>query len=277
MIHPTSAARSAIRKSPAFIMSLIALCATIFAAEVQAQPAAATRAAEIVAASRAAMKADTMSTRSRLEITARDGGKTERLLDQYTSISAAAVKTVIIFQKPAAVAGTRFLTIQNAGKPEDRWIFLPSLGKVRRVAATEGSGSFMGTDFSYDDVALMSRDAGMDDYSLLPDADYAGTPCWVIEATPKDANFQYARMVLWIEKSSSSTRKMDLYDRKGELAKQLEILEYRDIQGRRTAVATRMSTVKAKTSTTIYMDIVKYDDPIPASVFTERFLLTGKP
>lgn len=284
MIRSTHHPRPA--NSAIALASLIALFATAMAATVSAQsaqPAQAAqaaspeRAAEIVAASRASMKADTMSTRSRLEIIARDGAKTERLLDQYTAISAAAVKTVIIFQKPASVAGTRFLTIQNAGKPEDRWIFLPSLGKVRRVAATEGSGSFMGTDFSYDDVALMSRDPGQDDYAVLSDGDYSGEPCWVIEAKPKNAGFQYSRMVMWIEKSTSSSRRMDLYDRKGELAKQLEILEYRDIQGRRSAVATRMSTMKTKTSTTIYMDIVKYDDPIPASVFTEKFLLTGKP
>lgn len=253
------------------IVALFAIAGIALAA------AGAQSALDIVKASRRGMKADTMSTRSRLVIASKDGNTTERMLDQYTAVGATSVRTVIIFQKPASVAGTRFLTIQNEGKPEDRWIFLPSLGKVRRVASGEGSGSFMGTDFSYDDISLMNRDPGLDAYSILRDETLDGKECRVIEARPNDPGFQYSRMLLWIDKAGSSTLKTELYDRKGELAKVLEIQAYREIQGRLTAVATKMSTVQAKTSTTIFMDIVKYDDPIPASVFTEKFLLTGKP
>jgi len=70
---------------------------------------------------------------------------------------------------------------------------------------------------------------------------------------------------------------MELYDKKGNLVKVMEMSEVKDIQGRLTPTVTKMTTVQAKTSTTIYMDIMKYDDPIPASVFTERFLQTGRP
>lgn len=253
------------------------ILATLVLATLAASLCLAQSASEIVEASRKGVKASTMSTRSRLVIAAKDGGTTERLLDQYTSIGPGSVKTVIIFQKPASVAGTRFLTIQDSGKPEDRRIFLPSLGKVRRVAAGEGSGSFMGTDFSYDDISLMNRDPSLDSFAILREEPLQDRDCWVIEARPKDPGFQYSRMLMWIGKTASSTFKTELYDRKGDLAKILEIQSYKEIQGRLTAVATKMSTLQSKTSTTIFMDIVKYDDPIPASVFTEKFLLTGKP
>lgn len=232
---------------------------------------------EIVRASRERIKADTVSTRSRMVITAKDGGTTERQLDQYTSKIAGANKTVVVFQKPASVAGTRFLTISNPGKIDDRWIFLPSLGKVRRIAAGEGSGSFMGTDMSYDDISSMDRDVNLDTYTLLKEENLDGKACWVIEAKPKDETYQYSRMVGWIEKATSVSLKMELYDKKGVLVKVMEIQGLKDVQGKLTPVVTKMSTVQAKTSTIIYVDIIKYNDPIPASVFTEHYLLTGRP
>ena len=232
---------------------------------------------DIVRASRERIKADTVSTRSRMMITAKDGSVTERLLDQYTSKAEGSNKTVVVFQKPASVAGTRFLTISSPGKIDDRWIFLPSLGKVRRIAAGEGSGSFMGTDMSYDDISSMDRDVSLDTYAILRDETLDGKVCWVIEAKPKDPSYQYSRMVGWIEKSTYVSLKMELYDKKGSLVKVMEILGTKDVQGKLTPIVTKMSTIQAKTSTTIYVDIIKYNDPIPASVFTERFLLTGRP
>jgi hypothetical protein len=242
-----------------------------------AQGAAAPSAAEIVKSSRDRIKADTVSTRSQMIIAAKDGSTTERLVDQYSSKSGGANKTVVVFQKPASVANTRFLTIENPGKVDDRWIFLPALGKVRRIAATEGSGSFMGTDLSYDDLSSTDRDADADAHALLREEALDGKDSWVIESKPKDPDYQYSRMVSWIEKSTRIALKIELYDRKGELVKVLEILKSEDMQGRLTPMATRMTTVKAKTSTTINVQIVKYEDPIPASVFTTKYLETGRP
>lgn len=251
-----------------FILAALSLSATMVFAQ---------SAEDIVRASRERIKADTVSTRSRMMITAKDGSVTERLLDQYTSKAEGSNKTVVVFQKPASVAGTRFLTISSPGKIDDRWIFLPSLGKVRRIAAGEGSGSFMGTDMSYDDISSMDRDVSLDTYAILRDETLDGKVCWVIEAKPKDPSYQYSRMVGWIEKSTYVSLKMELYDKKGSLVKVMEILGTKDVQGKLTPIVTKMSTIQAKTSTTIYVDIIKYNDPIPASVFTERFLLTGRP
>jgi len=234
-------------------------------------------AAQIVAASRDRIKADTVSSRSRMLITAKDGSTTERLVDQYSSTAGGLTKTIIVFQKPAGIAGTRFLTVENPGRPGDRWIFLPALGKVRRVAASEGSGSFMGTDLSYDDVSSADRSADKDDHVLLRQEDMGGKACWVIESRPKDPDYQYSRMVSWIEKATKLSLKIELYDRKGELQKVLEILKAGETQGRLAPMVTRMSSVKAGSSTTITVDIIKYDDPIPAGVFTTKFLETGRP
>ncbi len=232
---------------------------------------------EIMKASRNRIKADTVSTRARMVISAKDGSLTERLVDQYTSTSGGITKTVVVFQKPASVAGTRFLTITAPGKAGDQWIFLPSLGKVRRVAASEGSANFMGTDLSYDDMASADRKADLDTYALLREENLDGKSCWVIEAKPKESGYQYSRMVGWIEKATNIPLKMELYDKKGSLQKIMEMGGVKEFQGRLTPTVTKMTSVQAKTSTTITIEIMKYDDPIPAGVFTEHFLLTGRP
>ncbi len=230
----------------------------------------------IVEAARNRLDAKTVSTRSRMVIAAKGGATSERLIDQYSSDSPKGDRTIIVFQKPASVAGTRFLTMENKGGDDDRWIFLPSLGKVRRIASAEGSGSFMGTDLSYDDISSADRDASLDTHSYLREESLDGKACHVIESVPKDPKYQYSKMVSWIDKGSLVAWKIELYGKNGEIVKLLEVLETRDVQSRVTPTQTRMTTVAAKTSTTIYVDIVKYDDKIPEGVFTVDYLSTGR-
>jgi hypothetical protein len=174
------------------------------------------------------------------------------------------------------VAGTRFLTMDAASGDEDRWIFLPSLGKVRRIAASEGSGSFMGTDFSYDDISILDRDTGLDTHTLVREETLNGAACYVIQSVPKDAGYQYSKMISWIDKDRYLIYKGELYDRRGTLVKLLAFSHFKTVQDRLTATQTTISTVAAGTSTTLYVEIIKYDDPIPESVFTTAYLETGR-
>ncbi|PKL26526.1 MAG: outer membrane lipoprotein-sorting protein [Spirochaetae bacterium HGW-Spirochaetae-3] len=232
---------------------------------------------EIIRSSRDRIDAKTVSTRSRMIITAKDGTTTERLVDQYSLDGQDGTRAVIVFQKPASVAGTRFLVIENPGRDDDRWIFLPSLGKVRRIASGEGSGSFMGTDLSYDDISSANRSADADTHALLRSERLDGKDCWVIESRPRDSGYQYSSMVSWIDKASRIVLRIELFDRKGKLFKVMESGSPKDIQGRLTAMNTKMTNVQAGTSTSIQIEILKYDDPIPDSVFTTRYLETGRP
>jgi outer membrane lipoprotein-sorting protein len=184
---------------------------------------------------------------------------------------------MIIFQEPKSVAGTRFLTMDNASGGTDQWIFLPELGKTRRISGSEGSGSFMGTDMSYDDIASADRDAGEDTHTLLREEALSGSPCYVIESRPRDASYQYSRMVSWIDKGNKVTLKIELYNKKGDLAKVMESSDIRDTQGRLTPMQTKMTTVAAGTFTTIYVEKLQYDAKLSDGIFTIKFLETGRP
>ncbi|MDR2052784.1 MAG: outer membrane lipoprotein-sorting protein [Treponema sp.] len=253
---------------------MLVLVLTAAAAAAQNNP----NAVSIVEASRNRSNAQTTSTRARMVITARGGGTTERNIDQYSKDGPNGSRTVIVFQSPASVRGTRFLTMKNAAGGTDQWIFLPSLGKVRRIASSESGGNFMGTDMSYDDIASTSRVVNDDTHSMLreetlEDEDAA---CYVIQSIPRDSSYQYSKMISWIDKNTYAVRKMELYDRRGVLAKVMEASQFENIQGQMTARVSRMSTVSAGTSTTLYIDILKYDDPIPEGVFTTAYLETGR-
>ncbi|MDR2471547.1 MAG: outer membrane lipoprotein-sorting protein [Treponema sp.] len=250
--------------------ALAALCVLAFPAFAQENPLA------IVRASRDRIAAATVQSRSRWVIAAKNGSSTERLIDQYSKDDAAGRgRTVVEFREPASVAGTRFLTLDTGGGGGNQWIYLPSLGKTRRVAASEGSGSFMGTDFSYDDISSADRDPDLDVHTLLREENHNGKPCYVIESRPKNSSYQYSKMVLWIGKADRVNYKIELYDKRGGHVKTLEILELKDVQGRLSPVKTRMTTL-AGGSTTINVEILRYDQAVPEAVFTPAYLETGK-
>jgi hypothetical protein len=242
-------------------------------------------AVSIVRESRDRIKADTVSTRSRMVIQAKSGSTSERLIDQYSKDGPKGKRTIIVFQKPETVAGTRFLTMENPGSADDRWIFLPGVGKVRRMAASEGSGSFVGTDFSYDDISSASRSADLDTHTLIREENLAtgggtaaGTSiaCYVIQSVPKDSSYQYSKILMWIAKDTKLTLKIELYDKTNKLVKTAEMSGIKEVQGRLTTTVTKMTTLAAGTSTTLFMDIIKYDDPVPEAVFTTAYLETGR-
>jgi len=234
-------------------------------------------AASIVHSSRNRIQSKTISSRSRMVITAKNGSTTERVIDQYSKDGPNGGRTVIVFQQPANVAGTRFLTMDTASGGTDQWIYLPELRRVRRIVASESSGSFMGTDFSYDDISAVDRDVSLDTHTLLREEALNGRQCYVIQSVSKNSSFQYSKMVSFVDKERSLIYKVELYNRSGVLIKLMEMSDFRDVQGRLTPMQTKISTVGAGTSTTIFMEIMRYDDPIPESVFTTAYLETGRP
>ncbi|MDR2048110.1 MAG: outer membrane lipoprotein-sorting protein [Treponema sp.] len=252
-----------------FFLFLLVMIIAVFGAAAQ-------DAASIVRDARDRIGADTVSSRSRMIITAKNGSATERLIDQYSKDGPKGSRTVVVFQSPANVKNTRFLTMEAGGGSNDQWIFLPSLGKVRRIAASEGSGSFVGTDLSYDDVSSADRDPDLDTHTLLREETLNGKACYVIESKPKDSSYQYSKMVQWIGKDDKVDYKVELFDKRGVHVKTLEILELKNVQGKLSPVKTRMTTLAAGTNTTINVEILKYDEPIPEQVFTTAFLERGR-
>jgi hypothetical protein len=231
----------------------------------------------IVDASRNRIKADTVRTRSRMVLSAKNGSTSERTLEQYSKDDKDGnARILIVFLSPASMKDVRFLMIDKTGGT-DRWIFLPELRRMRRIAASEGSSSFQGTDLSNDDISSTDREAAEDANSILCEENLNGNACYVIQSIPKDTSYQYSKMIQWIDKQNNVNWKMELYDRKGALKKVFEVKKLEDKQGRLTPMESIMTSVADGTSTTIYVQGIQYDGNIPEGVFTTKYLETGKP
>ena len=134
-------------------------------------------------------------------------------------------KSLCIFDTPRDVKGTILLTHTHKQADDDQWLYLPALRRVRRIAAKNKSGSFMGSEFAYEDIATQELEKHT--YKWVRDEVYEGNDCFVIERRPVDAaNSGYSRQLAWIDQSEYRTRKVDYYDRKGDILKTLTCRDY---------------------------------------------------
>lgn len=233
---------------------------------------------DIVKKAKTQVDLSSLGTRAKMQI--QKDGKTLTILviDQYSSKDKNGLqRTLIEFKEPAVAKGIRFLMQEKKDGGMDQRIYLPNLKKVNRIAAeSDGSESFMGTDFSYNDVSFMTRDAEQDMFSLLKDQEIQGQSCYVIEGKPKDSNYTYLKTLLFITKKDNLILKVEFYNKEEKLLKVLELSNYKKVQGVNTPMQTKLSTVATGTSTIIELQKVNYGMKIPEKVFTTKYLETGK-
>jgi outer membrane lipoprotein-sorting protein len=128
-------------------------------------------------------------------------------------------KSMSIFDEPADVKGTAFLTFSHAVKPDEQWLYLPALKRVKRINSKNKSGPFMGSEFAYEDIA--SQEVEKYTYKYLRDETLNGIDCFVIERYPAYEHSGYTRQVGWINKAEYRPEKIVFYDRKNALLKTL--------------------------------------------------------
>ena len=135
-------------------------------------------------------------------------------------------KSLTIFDSPKDIKGTAFLNYTHKVGDDDQWLFLPALKRVKRISSRNKSGSFMGSEFSYEDIA--GQEIEKYTYKWLRDEEHEGMDCFVIERYPVDKkNSGYSRQVVWIDKEEYRTWQVQYYDRKNEHLKTLTMNNYK--------------------------------------------------
>ncbi len=135
-------------------------------------------------------------------------------------------KSLIIFDNPKDVNGTAFLNYTHKVSDDDQWLYLPALKRVKRISSRNKSGSFMGSEFAYEDIS--GQEIEKYTYKWLRDEPCDNTQCFVIERYPVDReNSGYSRQVVWIDKDEYRTWKVEYYDRKDSLLKTLTMSDYK--------------------------------------------------
>ncbi len=134
-------------------------------------------------------------------------------------------KSMSIFDKPADVKGTAFLTYSHAIKPDEQWLYLPALKRVKRINSKNKSGPFMGSEFAYEDLA--SQEVEKYTYKYIRDEKLKtrefpdGVDCFVVERYPVYEHSGYTRQLAWVNKDRYVAEKIEFYDRKNDLLKTL--------------------------------------------------------
>lgn len=229
---------------------------------------------EIIDKMKEANEHPTVQARIAATIEEKGGALSERLIDQFSVTEKDLSKSVAVFQKPASVQGTRFLMVENAGRADDRWIYLPALKKVRRIAASEGGSSFIG-EISYDDMSVGDRESK---HTLLKDDTVGNEAVYVVESVAVDpADSQYSKTITSVSKEKWLPVRVEMYDKQGALLKVLATEEFRQVQGSWAVGKLKMSNVQNGNVTTLTFQILDYTKAIPAGVFTTKFLETGRP
>lgn len=133
--------------------------------------------------------------------------------------------SLIIFDSPKDVKGTAFLNYSHKVDDDDQWLYLPALKRVKRISSSNKSGSFMGSEFAYEDIS--SQEVEKYTYKWLRDEIHENRDCFVVERYPVDKkNSGYSRQIAWLDKDEYRTWKVEYYDRKNSNLKTLTISGY---------------------------------------------------
>lgn len=123
-------------------------------------------------------------------------------------------KSLIFFDSPRDIKGTALLSYAQILEPDDQWLYLPSLKRVKRISSKNKSGPFVGSEFAYEDIT--GNEIGKYDWKYLGRETLNGQDTLKLESTPKYEHSGYTKRLAWIDTAEFRVQKIDFYDRKGD-------------------------------------------------------------
>ncbi len=133
-------------------------------------------------------------------------------------------KSMVIFDSPRDVKGTASMTFTHKTGPDDQWLYLPAIKRVKRISSNNKSGPFMGSEFAFED--LSSQEVEKYTYKYLKEESLDGTNTYLVERYPVDKKSGYTRQIVWYNADNYRIEKTEYYDRKDALLKTLSFLKY---------------------------------------------------
>jgi len=176
-------------------------------------------------------------------------------------------KFYVYFSRPADVRNTVFMVWKHIGQNDDRWLYLPALDLVRRIAASDKRTSFVGSHFFYEDVS--GRNPADDTHEL---AETTGQ-YYVLKNTPKNPDeVEFSYYMIWIDKSTFLPMKAEYYDKNKKKYRVVEALKVETIQSHPTVIKAKVTDLNSGGHTVSVFSKIQYDLGIKDSIFTERYL-----
>ena len=165
-------------------------------------------------------------------------------------------KSLVLFDTPRDVEGTALLSHAKILDPDNQWLYLPALKRVKRIASSNKSGPFVGSEFAFEDFT--SLELNKYEYRYLGTETLDGMEHDVIERLPRYENSGYSKQITWVDQDVYQIRKVEFYDRRGDLLKVLTLADYRQYDnGVWRAHKLSMDNVQTRKQTDlIYQDYV---------------------
>jgi hypothetical protein len=191
------------------------------------------------------------------------------------------IHTIMFFLEPADVKDTGFLTYDyDAEKDDDQWLYLPALRKTKRIASSDKSGSFMGSDFSYAD--LTTREVENYDWTLMKETEVRGDPVWQIQGIPRTQDeideTGYLKSILFVRKDNYVViRSVNWLEKAGRL-KYMDVKKLEQIDGIWVTTEIHMTTKKGRETlhkTILKLYNVRFGQDLDADFFSVRQLEKG--
>lgn len=227
---------------------------------------------------------DKRISRSIWTLTDSSGKSRKRVLRLWSIDFAEGTKTLMIYEKPADIRNTGFLSIDytDEKKEDDQWLYLPRLHKTIRIASADRSDSFLGTDLSYYDLSRPNVNAN--NYKLLKaSVDVNGDDCWLIEATPKTDKEKresgYQKSHLWFSKKTLLPVQSKAWLAKGDILKYLKLADIKQVNGIWTPYRLIVQTLKngkvESTTTVEFTSVMFNQESVKEHDFSPRRLEKG--
>jgi hypothetical protein len=196
-------------------------------------------------------------------------------------------RVLVRFTYPNDIAGTGFLVWERPGGDDDRFLYLPALARVRRITGAERQESFVGSDFTYEDIGGRALEDYT--YTLVPessggnssgngswaDASGARHPAWRLESRARDADALYPKVISTIRKDNFVVVAAEVFNRRGERAKSYHVTRLSQVQGIWTVMASTMVNEIDRTRTELAVTEARYDTGLAERDFSRRELENG--
>lgn len=165
-------------------------------------------------------------------------------------------KSMIVFDTPADIDGTALLSHARILDPDNQWLYLPALKRVKRISSVNKSGPFVGSEFAFEDFT--SLELNKFSYRYLRTETCGDLVCDVVERIPRYEHSGYTRQLAWIDQQDYQLRQVEFYDRRGDLLKTLTLSDYREYQDSywRPHHLNMVNHLTGKTTDLIYSDYV---------------------
>ncbi|AJR05683.1 hypothetical protein H744_1c0658 [Photobacterium gaetbulicola Gung47] len=177
-------------------------------------------------------------------------------------------RSIVKFTYPAQLNGVRLLTHSKGADDDDQWLFLPSIKKVKRIATSNKSGAFMGSELAYEDISIRQ----LEKYQriLLGSEIIDGVESYVIERTPIKANSGYSKQIIWRDQTNLLEIKTEFYDRKGDLLKVRKSMDWKKFGKYWRAQTVEVFNVQTNKRTVMELSEIKLFEDFDNVNFTPR-------